>query len=519
MKNKIVFILLFVFSINLVAGSQPKFSIKPMGSAVVNVASHGIEIASYRVTNNTKITRTLNFSPLNGVIQNTLLPGSCQYPFTLSQGNSCLLNLTVTDENSDRNTVSSGPIVCKTTSANDNTPSPFLCSQPASSDRLTIIKPESSSGQLQCWGKNDFGQVGVDTGGVRVNPPQPVSQLSTDIKAVATGTSHTCALTNQGGVKCWGSNSMGQLGVSSIEETNIPQEVTGLQSGVKAISAGSEHNCALLNGGEVKCWGGNGFGQLGRGYISGSDYMPETTLPLAGKAIKVTSGGLGVCVLLENGKVQCWGDASFGQLGVPPVGGGGQAIPSPQAPVDLAAPAVNLDSGSRFSCALLNSGKIMCWGRNNQGQLGNTTELGNFTYTPVEVENLNGLPILISTGSEFACAVFLDRTAQCWGANRRGELGNTVNSGTNNPNPTPLTVTGLTGISQLRAAAVSTCAILTTGGLQCWGQNENGELGNPTNDGTKNANVSPLNVTGLSSGVLRLFNNSHSFTVCAITSA
>jgi alpha-tubulin suppressor-like RCC1 family protein len=85
------------------------------------------------------------------------------------------------------------------------------------------------------------------------------------VLAIAAGESHTCALVEGGGVQCWGRNSRGQLGDGTTDQRSTPVDVAGLSSGVHAISAGSAHTCALVEGGTAKCWGGNGYGQLGDG--------------------------------------------------------------------------------------------------------------------------------------------------------------------------------------------------------------------------------------------------------------
>ncbi len=120
----------------------------------------------------------------------------------------------------------------------------------------------TNAGAVKCWGDNTTGQLGDGSTTRRVTPV-PVTGLASGISAIAAGAWHTCALTNPGGVVCWGDNSAGQLGDNSLTQRTTPVPVVGLDSGVVSIAAGDYHTCAVLNTGEVRCWGSNGHGQLG----------------------------------------------------------------------------------------------------------------------------------------------------------------------------------------------------------------------------------------------------------------
>ncbi|NDE60266.1 MAG: RCC1 repeat-containing protein, partial [Acidimicrobiia bacterium] len=112
----------------------------------------------------------------------------------------------------------------------------------------------TTSGGLMCWGNNDYGNLGDDTYSDRISPVA-VSGLSSGVTAVAVGEYHTCALTSAGAVKCWGNNDRGQLGDGTRTTRTAPVAVSGLTSGVTAITAGEYHTCALTSAGAVKCWG------------------------------------------------------------------------------------------------------------------------------------------------------------------------------------------------------------------------------------------------------------------------
>jgi len=167
-------------------------------------------------------------------------------------------------------------------------------------------------GWVSCWGKNTSGQLGDGTTTHR-NSPVPVSDLTSGVQAISAGTEHTCALTTSGGVYCWGSNHAGQLGDATTKNRLTPTAVVGLQSGVQAISAGNAHTCALTVGGNVKCWGNNMQGQLGNG-ANTIQTMPVTVLGLA-NATRLDAGESHTCAATSDGAAYCWGYNALGQLG------------------------------------------------------------------------------------------------------------------------------------------------------------------------------------------------------------
>jgi alpha-tubulin suppressor-like RCC1 family protein len=328
------------------------------------------------------------------------------------------------------------------------------------------------------------------TEAIVLNHAGPKGLLSTDVLVIAAGRSHTCALMEGGGVKCWGQNSVGELGDGTTTNRNRPVDVSGLSSGVVALVAGGRHTCALMGSGEVMCWGWNELGQLG----DGTTINRLTPVPVTGLAAPVTalSAGGGHTCALSGGAALCWGSNFFGQLG----NGTTTTTPNPTpVPVtDLASGATALAAGGEHTCALMTGGGAKCWGYNTSGQLGATTGT-YYSSVPVDVVDLGGQATALVAGGDHTCARMSDSGAKCWGANGWGQLGD----GTMTGRITPAYVSGLTsGVAALAAGTDHTCAVLETGGVKCWGWNLYGQVG----DGTTTLKTSPVDVTGLTDGAV-----------------
>jgi alpha-tubulin suppressor-like RCC1 family protein len=251
---------------------------------------------------------------------------------------------------------------------------------------------------------------------------------------------HTCALTSSRGVKCWGANYYGQLGDGITNDEYIPVDVSGLASGVTAISAGGNHTCALTSSGGVKCWGGNYYGQLGDG-ITNDEYIPVDVSGLASGVTAISAGGSHTCALTSGGGVKCWGYNSYGQLGNGISSGqetcdyGDCYITIPVDVSGLTAGVTAISAGGDHTCVLTSGGGVKCWGYNYHGQLGDGTNTDR--NSPVDVSGLISGVTAISVGLNFSCAL-TSGEVKCWGGNDDGELGN----GTTNEEDTPVSVLG-----------------------------------------------------------------------------
>lgn len=313
--------------------------------------------------------------------------------------------------------------------------------------------------------------------------------------SVTAGEQHSCALLASGGVKCWGANFDGQFGDGTQVDSATPSDTAGLTNAV-ALSAGYTQTCAVTATGGAKCWGYNLQGQVGNGSPSFWITTPATPTGLGSGVVSIAGGSGHTCALLTTGGVRCWGYNAYGQLG------DGTTIdrPTPVGVAGLNSGVTAIAVGRRQSCALLSAGGVLCWGLNTAGQLGVGTQTGPelcggiaCSRTPVSVSGVSDAAAIAPGGSHM-CIVTSAGGAKCWGANTSGQVGD----GTNDTRTTPVDVSGLTsGVEALATGGLHTCAVTGAGGAMCWGHNADGELG----DGTFLDSNVPVDVSGLTSGV------------------
>ncbi len=336
------------------------------------------------------------------------------------------------------------------------------------------------AGSVKCWGANDGGQLGNGSF-AESDTPVGVVGLSSGVVGLAAGGHFACALTSEGGVKCWGWNDFGQLGNNTNTTSNVPVDVIGLAGGIVELAAGRHHACALTSAGGVKCWGSNELGQLGDNTYTTSNH-PVNVVGLGSEVIGLSLAGQHSCTLTSVGGVKCWGYNGFGQLG------NGTNINS-STPVDvttLAGGVVSLAAGERHTCALTSVGGVKCWGDNLFGQIGDGTfgQPGDVTNgnrrTPVDVVGLGSEVTDLSLGAYHSCALISAGGVKCWGENNKGQLGDS----TFTKRPAPVDVSGLVGsATSLASGGIHTCAVLAgTGPLRCWGDNSVGQFGNGNKD-------------------------------------
>lgn len=317
------------------------------------------------------------------------------------------------------------------------------------------------AGGVQCWGDNSLGQLGDGTTTTRYSPADVIG-LTSGVAAIAIGDGHACALTTVGGVKCWGWNSGGQLGDGTTNDSLTPVDVSGLSSGVTAISAGQQTSCALTAAGGVKCWGQNGYG-LGLG--DGTTNFRSTPVDVSGLTSGVTamsaSGGH-TCAVLSGGGVKCWGWNFGGQLG-------DGTYTDRLTPVDVVglAGAVAITAGGVHTCVITTVGGVKCWGLSNDGRLGDDAVDGDLRV--VDVVGMTSGVVAVSAGAESTCALTAAGGVKCWGRNAAGDLGD----GTGVPRFAPTTaVPGLSsGVVAIASSNsnIHTCVLTVVGHVLCWG--------------------------------------------------
>jgi alpha-tubulin suppressor-like RCC1 family protein len=298
--------------------------------------------------------------------------------------------------------------------------------------------------------------------------------------AVAAGTSHTCAVTGSGTAKCWGRNDQGQVGTGSAgTDVLLPADVAGIAGGATAVAAGTSHACAVVAG-DVLCWGANASGQLGDGTLSPRAVPVAALLPAGTTAVAVAAGGRHTCALDDLGAVSCWGDNDLGQLGT----GGTAPSDTPVAVEGLSA--VALAAGPEHTCAVTSAAGVHCWGRNDIGQVGRGyTSPSEPSPVAVTTSALDPYPPLagalaIAAGGAHACATVQgasDLELWCWGSNLSGQLGIDAATGTQYAYAR-FAEDVSTRPESVAAGARHSCALEPeVGGLKCFGDNTDGQLG------------------------------------------
>lgn len=340
----------------------------------------------------------------------------------------------------------------------------------------------TSTGEVMCWGENTSSQLGSNASGSYSATPVAVGSLA-GVTAIDGGGLFTCALTAGGAVSCWGGNSAGQLGNGSTSTSSLPAPVAGLSSGVTAISAGTNHTCALTSSGGVQCWGLNNHGQLGDGSTS-NRATPVAVTGLDSGVLAVSAGSFHTCAVLAAGDVKCWGLNQSGQLGNGLVF---YQSPTPVDVLDLGAAMASISAGYAHTCGVTSSGAGKCWGLGYRGQLGDGSGYGGEIPVDVDATTTGAFGAIDASQWEHTCGLTQAGGAFCWGANEFGQLGN----GDFVDSFVPAPVSGLgSGIVAVSAGSLHACALTAAGTVKCWGANSAGQLGNGT---TTDSNV-PVDV-------------------------
>ncbi len=407
----------------------------------------------------------------------------------------------------------------------------------SSSATVTSVSGEQShtcaiqNQKLYCWGYNGYGQIGDGTRERRTKPKLVADGTETtkafqnqNVTKVSNGSVHTCAI-QAGRLYCWGRNEYGQIGDGTYGSTNYRNKPTLVADGttggtnafenqnVTKVSAGSDYTCAI-QAGRLYCWGKNNYGRLGDGNTVNQHTKPklvadgtETTNAFQNQNVTKVSTGVNNTCAIQAGRLYCWGDNTYGQLGDGTTGYTfNHRTPTLVANDTETTNAfqnqnvTSVSTGYHHTCAIQNQ-KLYCWGRNNYGQLGDGTTgntnnrnkpklVADGTETTNAFQNQNIQMDSVSTGGNHTCAI-QNQKLYCWGRNNYGQLGDGTTGNTNNRNKPKLVLSVSGAFQNQNVTSVSTgyhhtCAIQNQK-LYCWGRNGSGQLGDGTTDNKKKA--------------------------------
>ncbi len=319
---------------------------------------------------------------------------------------------------------------------------------------------------------------------VSVNDVDSETCCLTDVIETSPDGRHTPALTSSGDIYVWGEDFSGQIGHGHISCGNVcwqphgPSVMPGSRTFV-TVATGVVHTCAITEPDmALWCWGENTDGQLGTGDNTDRNAPTQINLPQGRHPISVNAGWASTCVILDNGSGMCWGKNDFGHLGDGTYNDRNEPTPISILPVNRTL--IAMDLGAGHACGILDDGMVHCWGNNTFSDGGSGGRLGDGSITSSTYPRSVSLPvgrtaISIDAGIDHTCAILDDSSAVCWGLNEQGQLGD----GTTNNSTTPVSVsmpTGL-GVGEISAGWIHTCAVSTNASVYCWGHHEEGALG------------------------------------------
>lgn len=334
----------------------------------------------------------------------------------------------------------------------------------------------TTQGEIFCWGANRFGQLGhggeMDYQEFSMRP----QRVGEGYIQLASGTWNTCALREAGEVDCWGHGGFGQLGSPLVDS---PAPLRAEIDDVVEMAVGAGHICLLRRDSTLWCRGDNAMGQTGQ-----SARVAHSAFEEVGFADDVYAGRAHTCIRDDGDALSCFGENLDGQLGG---GRRSEGAPVPSPVLVSATSNTTMVLGGGHSCALI-EGRAHCWGRNDSFQLGSATTSGQgatrFVPTPVELGSAEALAL----GARFTCALREGRV-QCMGLGHRGQLGD----GGQRLRRAWSGVSGLRGVTHIAAGAEHACAI-ASGSVRCWGSGRRGQLGNASSED----HARPVRVAGLS---------------------
>jgi hypothetical protein len=360
---------------------------------------------------------------------------------------------------------------------------------------------------MYCWGQNGSGQIArgaIDS----LDTPVPVPDLVVGT-TIAAGAAFSCAASHDGAVFCWGDDSYGQLGIGSGAIRPAPTAVPGV-GGAISIAAGDGHTCVATTGmvGDVLhhdtlCWGADQAGQLGDGITTDRARPGPLTVDIG--AMVVAAGDAHTCAVTSEPGLWCWGRGNAGQLGLGP-----NRLIDVHTPIEIeptnAPPAVAV--GAAHTCAII-AGGIQCFGANAHGQLGDGTTTDRSTPPAAGVVGPVTPVAAVAAGGAHTCARDADGQVWCWGQRDEGEVGDGI--GVDRLSPVPIAIGGGAKATAIAAGAAHTCALADGGDLYCWGRGTEGQLG-----GSDTANAAtPTRIAGITGALDVAAGRAHTCAVAA----
>ncbi|HUS32530.1 MAG TPA: hypothetical protein VMZ53_28710 [Kofleriaceae bacterium] len=381
-----------------------------------------------------------------------------------------------------------------------------------------------ASDQLFCWGRNDYGQLGIGNSIGTATPT--LAMVTPPVRAVDMGGKNMCAIDGMHRAFCSGEGELGTLGNGGFQATSTPVQVfTGVPVQISSASFGAcavtddgmlscwgrgetgdgttgtnalphssmfagitklvSHytaSCAIVGGGAL-CWGSNAEGQLGRGARG----ITTTLEPLPLTSVTMVSQGYGHGCALGSGAVSCWGDNDYGEAG------DATTLTRRLMPATVTLPITmpqHVVAAFTASCAW-GAGQAACWGRNYSGQLGSGATSRALLPKRVLKPNILDGDRTVGLGMNHMCVVDDQKTVTCYGNNANGQLGNGTAT-----NSVAGASASISNVDQVVAGSMHTCARkmgTSAGEVWCWGANNNGQLG----DGSSTTRLSPVNVNGV----------------------
>jgi alpha-tubulin suppressor-like RCC1 family protein len=319
--------------------------------------------------------------------------------------------------------------------------------------------------RLKCWGYNSVGQLGIGNTDNQYEP-RLVPNLE-NVKRVAIGNYTTCAIVgNAGKLKCWGENDYGQIGDGTNDDSDTP--VLTIEKGVKQVDIGEYHTCAVFESGKAKCWGSNDYAELGTRDFD--DRLRPAKVEGLDNVKNISAGYEYTCATVGQGKAKCWGKNDYGVIG-------DNTYDDRKRPTQVKGLDKNVTvvkAGYYTSCAIVGKGRLKCWGTDYYGEVGTGTTVGDYPK-PVQVIGMESGVKSVDPDYYFTCAVKGD-AAKCWGNNDYGQIGVAVDDIDSRDVPT--TPKGLgEKVVGINTAWYHVCALLKNGTARCWGYADDGEVG------------------------------------------